>query len=52
MLTWQSDGTPLQLKEKTVKNYLFIGATLALTAFGQLIIKARAVVHSHAGAGF
>ena len=52
MLTWQSDGTPLQLKEKTVKNYLFIGATLALTAFGQLIIKARAVVHGHAGAGF
>jgi len=40
------------MREKTVKIYLFIGAMLALTAFGQLIIKARAVVHSHAGAGF
>jgi drug/metabolite transporter (DMT)-like permease len=32
-------------------NYILIAATLALTVFGQLIIKARAEVHAQAAAG-
>ncbi len=32
----------------TVEKYLFIGATLALTVYGQLMMKWRAVVHGDA----
>ena len=34
---------------ESVEKYLYIGATVGLTVFGQLVVKGRSVVHSSAG---
>lgn len=37
------------IKNRLMEKYIFIGATVALTVFGQLVIKARATVISPEG---